>query len=115
MAQWALLLFSLCGALQAQESQHPTILKCCQEGRAGALREQDCTTLPFISSSHTCRIAQERCCEATVVDESCGKGVQLARSQGACETAFFKGDLRQKRVSKVALYPDVNILTSTFS
>nr|XP_019948044.1 PREDICTED: fibulin-1-like isoform X1 [Paralichthys olivaceus] len=101
MAQWTLLLFSLCGVLHDGESQPPTLLKCCQDGRDRALRRQDCAFLPLISPSHTCRIAQERCCDATVVDKLCDKGVQLARSQGACEMAFFKGDLKQTQISKI--------------
>nr|XP_020495199.1 fibulin-1 [Labrus bergylta] len=101
MARWTILLFSLYGVLHGQEIQTPTLQECCQDGRDRALRGQDCTVLPLISSSHTCRIAQEQCCEAAVGDQLCDNGIKMARGQGACERPFFRGDPWETKISKM--------------
>ncbi|XP_037617123.1 fibulin-1-like isoform X2 [Sebastes umbrosus] len=101
MAQWTILLFFLYGVLHGQEIQPPTVQECCQDGRNRALRGQDCTILPLISHSHTCRITQEQCCAAAVGDRLCDNGVKMAKGQGACETPFFQGDPWETRISKM--------------
>ncbi|XP_056224283.1 fibulin-1-like isoform X1 [Seriola aureovittata] len=101
MAQWTILLFSLYGVLHGEEIQPPTIEKCCQDGRDRALGGHDCTILPLISSSHNCRIAQEQCCAAAVLDKLCDNGIKLAHSQGACERPFFQGDPWETEISKM--------------
>ncbi|XP_041637226.1 fibulin-1-like [Cheilinus undulatus] len=100
MAQWIILLFSFYGALHGQEFQPPTIEECCQDGRDRALGGQDCTILPLISSSHTCRIAQEQCCAAAVEHKLCDNGIKMAQGQGACERPFFQGDPWETKISK---------------
>ncbi|KAK2858865.1 hypothetical protein Q5P01_003485 [Channa striata] len=101
MAQWTVLLLSLCGVLQGQGIQSPTAQECCQDGRDRALRGQDCTILPLISSSQSCRIAQEQCCAAAVGDDLCDSGVKVARAQGDCERPFFPGDPCKTQISKM--------------
>ncbi|XP_073336936.1 fibulin-1-like isoform X2 [Pagrus major] len=101
MAHWSTLLFFLYGVLHGQEIQPPTVLECCQDGRERALGGQDCTILHLISSSHTCRIAQEQCCAAAVVDQLCDNGVKMAKGQGACERPFFEGDPWETKISKM--------------
>ncbi|XP_042259393.1 fibulin-1-like [Thunnus maccoyii] len=101
MAQWTILLFSLCGLVRGQEIQPLTVQECCQDGRDRALRGQDCTILPLISSSHTCRIAQEQCCAAVVEDKLCDNGIKMARWQGACERPFFQGEPWETQISKM--------------
>lgn len=101
MAQWTLLLFSLYGVLHGQEIQLPTVQECCLDGRDRALGGQDCTILPLISSSHTCRIAQEQCCAAAVGDRLCDNGIKMAKGQGACERPFFQGDPWETKISKM--------------
>ncbi|XP_018543014.1 fibulin-1 isoform X2 [Lates calcarifer] len=101
MAQWTILLFCLYGALHGHEIQPPSLQDCCQDGRDRALGGQDCTVLPLISSSHTCRIAQEQCCAAAVLENLCNNGISLARTQGACERPFFQGDPWETQISKM--------------
>uniref|UniRef100_A0A7N6B7Y8 Fibulin-1 n=1 Tax=Anabas testudineus TaxID=64144 RepID=A0A7N6B7Y8_ANATE len=102
MAQWTLLLFSLCGLVHGQgKSSPPSLHDCCQDGRNRALGGQDCTVLPLISSSQTCRITQEQCCAAAVGDNLCDSGVSIARTTGDCERPFFQGGSCQTLISKV--------------
>uniref|UniRef100_A0A7N6BE09 Fibulin-1 n=1 Tax=Anabas testudineus TaxID=64144 RepID=A0A7N6BE09_ANATE len=101
MAQWTLLLFSLCGLVHGQGIQPPSLHDCCQDGRNRALGGQDCTVLPLISSSQTCRITQEQCCAAAVGDNLCDSGVSIARTTGDCERPFFQGGSCQTLISKV--------------
>uniref|UniRef100_UPI0037E707F9 fibulin-1-like n=1 Tax=Semicossyphus pulcher TaxID=241346 RepID=UPI0037E707F9 len=101
MAQWTIIFFSLYGLLHGQEIQPPTVQECCQDGRDRGLGGQDCTILPLISSSHTCRIAQEQCCAAAVGDQLCDSGIKMARGQGVCERPFFQGDPWETKISKM--------------
>uniref|UniRef100_A0A665WMP8 Fibulin-1 n=1 Tax=Echeneis naucrates TaxID=173247 RepID=A0A665WMP8_ECHNA len=101
MAQWTIILFSCFGLLHGQESQLPTLQECCQDGRTRGQGGQDCTILPLISSSHTCRIAQEQCCAAVVLDKLCDNGIKLGRSQGACERPLFEGEPWETEISKM--------------
>uniref|UniRef100_A0A671VIF5 Fibulin-1 n=1 Tax=Sparus aurata TaxID=8175 RepID=A0A671VIF5_SPAAU len=103
MALFATLLFFLCGVLHGlgRNIQLPTVQECCQDGRDRALRGQDCAILPLISSSHTCRIAQEQCCAAAVGGRLCDSGVKMAKEQGACERPFFQGDPWETKISKM--------------
>ncbi|KAG7496648.1 fibulin-1-like isoform X2 [Solea senegalensis] len=87
MAPWIILVFSLCGLLQGQETQPPTVQECCQDGRDAAHRGQDCSILTALSHSHTCRIVQEQCCTAALAERLCNSGVELARRQGACDVS----------------------------
>ncbi|CAK6949826.1 fibulin-1-like [Scomber scombrus] len=101
MALWIILVFSLCGVVRGQEIQPPTVQECCQNGRDWALGGQDCTLPPLISSSHTCRIAQEQCCSALVGDKLCDNGIKMGKSQGACERPFFQGESWETKISKM--------------
>ncbi|XP_029317689.1 fibulin-1-like isoform X1 [Cottoperca gobio] len=101
MAQWTILLLSLYGVLHGQEIQPPTVQECCQDGRDRALAGQDCTILPLITFSHTCRITQEQCCAAAVGDGLCDKGVKMAKEQGACELPVFMGEPWETKISKM--------------
>ncbi|XP_058480759.1 fibulin-1-like isoform X1 [Solea solea] len=87
MAPWIILVFSLCGLLQGQETQSPTVQECCQDGRDAAHRGQDCSVLTPLSHAHTCRIVQEQCCTAALAEKLCSSGVELARRQGACDVS----------------------------
>ncbi|XP_067347164.1 fibulin-1-like isoform X2 [Channa argus] len=104
MAQWTILVFSLYGVLQGQGIQSPTTQECCQDGRNRALSGQDCTILPLISSSQTCRIAQEQCCAAAVGDNLCDSGIKVALAQGDCDRPFFQGDLCKTQISKMCCH-----------
>uniref|UniRef100_A0A665WL03 Fibulin-1 n=1 Tax=Echeneis naucrates TaxID=173247 RepID=A0A665WL03_ECHNA len=102
MAQWTIILFSCFGLLHGQgERNLPTLQECCQDGRTRGQGGQDCTILPLISSSHTCRIAQEQCCAAVVLDKLCDNGIKLGRSQGACERPLFEGEPWETEISKM--------------
>ncbi|XP_044042847.1 fibulin-1-like isoform X3 [Siniperca chuatsi] len=101
MAQWAILLFSLYGVLHGQDIKPLTLQECCQDGRARALGGQDCTILPLMSSSETCRIYQEQCCAAALGDRLCENGIKMARGQGACEKPFFQGEPWETQISKM--------------
>ncbi|XP_068163103.1 fibulin-1-like isoform X2 [Antennarius striatus] len=104
MAQWIIIIINLgwlCGVLRGQEIPPPAVQECCQNGRTWGLRGQDCTTLPLISSSPFCRIAQEQCCAAAAGDLLCDGGIKTARGQGACERPFFQGDPWETRISQM--------------
>uniref|UniRef100_A0A3Q3J531 Fibulin-1 n=1 Tax=Monopterus albus TaxID=43700 RepID=A0A3Q3J531_MONAL len=103
MAQWTILLFSLYGVLKGQDTAeiHPIEQWCCQDGRNRALKGQDCTILPPISDSLTCRIAQEQCCTAVIENNLCLNGIKMALGQGACEKPFFPGNPWETQISKV--------------
>ncbi|XP_063052733.1 fibulin-1 isoform X2 [Engraulis encrasicolus] len=89
MAFRILILFSIYGVLNGQEARDPISMDdCCKDGRERALDSQDCTALPLISESSTCRIAQEQCCAAVLEDTSCTSGINMAKEQGACEALF---------------------------
>lgn len=49
---------------------------------------QDCTALPLISESTTCRIVQEQCCVTVLEDNMCTTGINMAKEQGACDTLY---------------------------
>ncbi|KAL2093891.1 hypothetical protein ACEWY4_011203 [Coilia grayii] len=89
MALRILILFSIYGVLNGQERQDPISMDdCCKDGRDRAMDNQDCSALPLISESTTCRIAQEQCCAAVLEDNSCTSGINMAKEQGACEALF---------------------------
>ncbi|XP_056132659.1 fibulin-1-like [Lampris incognitus] len=94
-------LMSLYGLLHAQESSLPTMHDCCQDGREHATGGLDCQILPHISPSHICRIAQEQCCIATASDKRCTAGIDMGRTQGACERPFFSGEPWETKLSKM--------------
>ncbi|KAM7367014.1 hypothetical protein PAMP_014940 [Pampus punctatissimus] len=101
MAKRILLIFCLCGVFCGQEIQPPTVQECCQDGRDRTQGGQDCTVLPLISSSHTCRIVQEQCCAAAVEDKHCDNGIKMARLQEPCERPFFQGEPWETQISKM--------------
>ncbi|XP_030627474.1 fibulin-1 isoform X2 [Chanos chanos] len=89
MGPWMVIFFSLYGFLNGQESKDSIMMEdCCMDGRQRGMENQDCTVLPLISASTTCRIAQEQCCVAVREDINCTNGINMAKDQGACETLF---------------------------
>ncbi|XP_029019396.1 fibulin-1-like isoform X2 [Betta splendens] len=100
MAQWTILVLSLCGVLHGQGIRPPTVPECCQDGRTRASRGQDCSVLPLISSSQTCRISQEQCCAAAAEDDLCDSGVAVGLATGECEQAFVRSEPCRSLVSK---------------
>ncbi|KAG1938364.1 fibulin-1 isoform X3 [Pimephales promelas] len=78
------LLLSLCGLLRGQD---PISLDdCCKDGKDRGQESQDCTSLPLISESTTCRIAQEQCCATVLDDNICTIGINMAKDQGSCDS-----------------------------
>ncbi|XP_077565791.1 fibulin-1-like [Stigmatopora nigra] len=100
---WTLLLL-LCGFSRGYAmlgSTHPhTIHGCCLDGKENAQSIFNCTDLPYISHSHTCRLAQEQCCTAHMEDLLCNYGTTTAYMQGACERYFFPGQPWENRIAK---------------
>uniref|UniRef100_A0A8C8HSK7 Fibulin-1 n=1 Tax=Oncorhynchus tshawytscha TaxID=74940 RepID=A0A8C8HSK7_ONCTS len=69
-------------------SQPISIDECCKDGRVRGIDNQDCTAIPLISESTTCRIVQEQCCAAVLEDNICTSGINMAKEQGVCDTQF---------------------------
>ncbi|XP_011611780.2 fibulin-1 isoform X1 [Takifugu rubripes] len=108
MTLWVIILFSLPGVLRGnvlfsnfEEIRLTTVDECCQDGRNRGDHGQDCTIIPNLSSSHMCRIAQERCCSAAREKLLCNNGVTMALYQGACEVPFFEGEPWEAKLSKI--------------
>ncbi|MCJ8736093.1 hypothetical protein PDJAM_G00254990 [Pangasius djambal] len=101
MALRLIILFSLCCVIRSQETTDPISLDdCCKDGRVKATESQDCTRIPLISESTTCRIAQEQCCAAVLEDITCSKGISMAKDQGSCD-ALLSGNTCETKTAKV--------------
>ncbi|XP_076127650.1 fibulin-1 isoform X3 [Alosa pseudoharengus] len=101
MAPLIFILFSIYGVLNGQESRDPISMEdCCKDGRDRGQESQDCSSLPLISESTTCRIAQEQCCAAVLEDTSCTSGINMAKDQGACE-ALLTGSTCEAKTAKM--------------
>uniref|UniRef100_A0A673VXV2 Fibulin-1 n=1 Tax=Salmo trutta TaxID=8032 RepID=A0A673VXV2_SALTR len=74
--------------------------ECCKDGRARGIDNQDCTAIPLISESTTCRIVQEQCCAAVLEDNICTSGINMAKDQGACDTQFT-GSICETKTAKM--------------
>ncbi|XP_054911635.1 fibulin-1-like [Poeciliopsis prolifica] len=99
MAHEVVTLFSLCAVLTGIESKLTSVHECCEAGRALALRKQDCTALPRLSS-HICSIAKEHCCRALARKRACDTGVKMARGGRACERPLFTGPSWETQISQ---------------
>ncbi|XP_029010122.1 fibulin-1 isoform X2 [Betta splendens] len=82
----ALLLCSLLGVLLARGAEPLSVSDCCKDGRQRGSENQDCSSLPLISESTTCRIVQEQCCVKALEDNMCTTGINMAKDQGACDS-----------------------------
>ncbi|KAG9334931.1 hypothetical protein JZ751_006253 [Albula glossodonta] len=80
------IILALFGFLTGQPIEPVTLEECCKDGRERGLQRQECSSLPLISESTTCRIAQEQCCVAALDDTACTNGINMAKDHGACET-----------------------------
>uniref|UniRef100_A0A8C9QWK0 Fibulin-1 n=1 Tax=Scleropages formosus TaxID=113540 RepID=A0A8C9QWK0_SCLFO len=59
---------------------------CCTNGQGHGVDKQECASLPLISESTNCRIAQEQCCMAALEDTSCTQGINMAKDEGDCKS-----------------------------
>ncbi|XP_008310444.1 fibulin-1 isoform X2 [Cynoglossus semilaevis] len=82
------LLCSMFGVLLAQGVEQISIDDCCQDGQKRGNANEDCSSLPLISESTTCRVVQEQCCVTVLEDNMCTNGINLAKDQGACDPLF---------------------------
>uniref|UniRef100_A0A672NYB0 Fibulin-1 n=1 Tax=Sinocyclocheilus grahami TaxID=75366 RepID=A0A672NYB0_SINGR len=69
---------------------------CCKDGKERGQESQDCTSLPLISDSTTCRIAQEQCCTAVLEDNICTSGINMAKDQGSCDALLSSSTCETK-------------------
>uniref|UniRef100_A0A673G9M1 Fibulin-1 n=1 Tax=Sinocyclocheilus rhinocerous TaxID=307959 RepID=A0A673G9M1_9TELE len=69
---------------------------CCKDGKERGQESQDCTSLPLISESTTCRIAQEQCCTAVLEDNICTSGINMAKDQGSCDALLSSSTCETK-------------------
>uniref|UniRef100_A0A3Q3ND41 Fibulin-1 n=1 Tax=Mastacembelus armatus TaxID=205130 RepID=A0A3Q3ND41_9TELE len=88
MAPSVVLLFSLFGVLLGQGAVQISIEDCCKDGQKRGNDIEDCSSLPLISESTTCRIVQEQCCVTVLEDNMCTTGINMAKDQGACDSLF---------------------------
>ncbi|KAF7225294.1 fibulin-1 isoform X2 [Nothobranchius furzeri] len=86
MALCVLLLCSLFGGLLGQGGEHFSLDDCCKHGQKYGNNHKECTSLPLISGSPTCRIVQEQCCVTVLEDNMCTIGINVAKEQGACDS-----------------------------
>ncbi|XP_067236060.1 fibulin-1 isoform X3 [Chanodichthys erythropterus] len=97
-----IVLLSLCGLLQGQETTEPVSLDhCCKDGKDRGQESQDCTSLPLISGSITCRIAQEQCCATVLDDNICTSGINMAKDQGSCGVENFSSSICETKTAKM--------------
>ncbi|XP_032446481.1 fibulin-1 isoform X1 [Xiphophorus hellerii] len=85
MALRVALLCSLLGLLLGQGEKHTAVDDCCKNGQKHANDNNDCASLRLISSSMTCRIAQEQCCVSVLEDNMCSIGINVAKEHGVCD------------------------------
>ncbi|XP_067091242.1 fibulin-1-like [Osmerus mordax] len=103
MAPCVVILFSLFGVISGQAvtgGEQISIEDCCKDGRNRGIDNEDCTALPLISESTTCRIVQEQCCAAVLEDNICTNGINMAKDQGACET-LYSGSTCETKTAKM--------------
>ncbi|KAF3688569.1 Fibulin-1 [Channa argus] len=81
-----LLLCSLFAALLGQGAEQMSMEDCCKDGQKRGNDNQDCSSLPLISESTTCRIVQEQCCVTVLEDNMCTTGINRAKDQGVCDS-----------------------------
>ncbi|CAL8359156.1 unnamed protein product [Lota lota] len=96
MGLWILLLCSVVGVLRAQGQEQISIEECCKDGHLRGSDNQDCTALPLISESTTCRIVQEQCCVTVLEDSMCTTGINMAKEQNSCYTDLFTNSCDSK-------------------
>ncbi|KAL4625076.1 fibulin-1 isoform X2 [Arapaima gigas] len=82
----ALLLSLSCCVFHGGVIAQMSLEDCCRDGRGQGVAKQDCASLPLISESTNCRIAQEQCCVAAQEDSSCSRGINVAKDKGGCES-----------------------------
>ncbi|XP_063074215.1 fibulin-1-like [Engraulis encrasicolus] len=95
-----LLLLSVCCTLADPGFRQPNAQECCKDGRERARDGQDCSLLPVISGSASCRIAQEQCCTAAMEDLSCIQGINQATANETCKLYLFTGNYMDRRTAK---------------
>uniref|UniRef100_A0A3Q1J7F1 Fibulin-1 n=1 Tax=Anabas testudineus TaxID=64144 RepID=A0A3Q1J7F1_ANATE len=69
-----------------QVHKPPSVNECCKDGQRRGNDNQDCSSLPLISESTTCRIVQEQCCVIVHEDSMCTTGINMAKDQGVCDS-----------------------------
>ncbi|TSK13428.1 Fibulin-1 [Bagarius yarrelli] len=91
------ILLSLCCLVRSQDTTDSISLNdCCRDGKEKATESQDCTRIPLISESTSCRIAQEQCCSAVLENIICNKGIQMAMDQGSCDALLSRNTCETK-------------------
>ncbi|XP_034169275.2 fibulin-1 [Pangasianodon hypophthalmus] len=85
---------ALCVALSGQEfgREQMSLETCCKSGRVYGLGNQQCASLPRISHSFICRMAQKQCCQAALEESLCTNGRTSAKRNGVCDFSFFETD-----------------------
>ncbi|XP_053718416.1 fibulin-1-like isoform X1 [Synchiropus splendidus] len=102
MALWTFIILSLFPLLISQGLENSPVTEeaCCKDGRDRVDGGQDCSILPYLSSSYSCRLIQEQCCTSAAEGKNCDKGVTMARWQGSCERHFFQGEHWETQIAK---------------
>ncbi|XP_019371474.1 PREDICTED: fibulin-1 isoform X1 [Gavialis gangeticus] len=62
-----------------------TIEECCERGNEWATKNRGCSSLPFLSESRECSIAQEQCCRSKLNEEYCLEGISAANLHEECD------------------------------
>ncbi|XP_066580415.1 fibulin-1 isoform X2 [Amia ocellicauda] len=88
MGPSVVLLFSLYCVLSGQVNAQLSMEDCCSSGREWGHQKHNCSALPHVSGSITCRIAQEQCCATVLEDTHCTTGINMAKDQGSCEVIY---------------------------
>ncbi|XP_029108187.1 fibulin-1 isoform X3 [Scleropages formosus] len=86
MGAWVAALLSLCSLLHGRVAAQMSLEDCCTNGQGHGVDKQECASLPLISESTNCRIAQEQCCMAALEDTSCTQGINMAKDEGDCKS-----------------------------
>nr|O42182.1 RecName: Full=Fibulin-1; Short=FIBL-1; Flags: Precursor [Danio rerio]AAB80944.1 fibulin-1 D [Danio rerio] len=102
MDLYMIVLLSLCGLLRAQETTDTISLdNCCEDGKKRGLESQDCSSLPLISESTTCRVVQEQCCSAVLEDSICTSGINMAKDQSSCDALLSGSSTCETKTTKM--------------
>ncbi|KAI5617817.1 fibulin-1 precursor [Silurus asotus] len=73
---------------------------CCKNGRVYGLGNQHCDSLPRLSHSSFCRMAQKQCCEAALKESVCTDGMASAKRNEVCDL-FLQTDPFKVKTAKM--------------
>ncbi|TSK13190.1 Fibulin-1 [Bagarius yarrelli] len=87
--------------MEALGGERMSLETCCKTGRVYGLRNELCVSLPRVSHSPVCRMAQKQCCHAAVKERLCTEGMNSAKRNGLCDFSYFQTDPYKVNTAKM--------------